>query len=76
MPNFLLALTTYSQIILNEVLGYGNEAPGDIGVEDYQNMGYRENRMALFRTVYGSSPKALFAHRLLNDLRLYRQVGM
>lgn len=76
MPNVLLALTTYSQIMLNEIIGYGNESPGDIGVEDYQNMGYRENRIGLFRTAYGSSPKALFAHQLLSGLREYRQVGL
>lgn len=76
MPDVLLALTTYSQIILNEIIGYGNESPGDIGVEEYQNQGYRENRIGLFRTVYGSSPKALFAHKLLTHLREYRAVGL
>lgn len=75
-PNMLMALTTYSQIIINEILGYGNESPGDVGVTDYQNQSYRENRVGLLRTVYGTSAKANFIHKLLTPYRLYRFVGM
>jgi len=75
-PNFLLALTTYSQIILNEIQGYGNEAPGDIGVKNYQNQSYRESRVALLRTSFGTSAKANFAHKLLTRYRVYRSGGL
>lgn len=74
-PNILLALTTYSQIILNEIIGYGNEAPGDIGVKNYQNQSYRESRVALLRTTFGTSAKAQFVHKLLTPYRVLRQVG-
>lgn len=75
-PNFLLALTTYSQIILNEIIGWGNEAPGDIGVKNYQNQSYRESRVGLLRTSFGTSAKANFAHRLLSKYRIYRVVDL
>lgn len=75
-PDILLSLTTYSQIILNEIMGFGNEAPGDIGVKNYQNQSYRESRVALLRTVYGSSAKAQFIHKLLSKYRLYRIVSL
>lgn len=72
----LMALTTYSDIILNEMIGYGNEAPGDIGVQDYQNQAYRETRVGLLRTSFGTSARANFAHNLLETLRKYRYVGL
>lgn len=72
----LLALTTYADIILNEIQGYGNEAPGDIGVQSFSNQDYKETRVHLFRTSFGSSAKAHFASRLLTSLRKYRYVGL
>lgn len=75
-PNFLLALTTYSQIILNEIIGWGNEAPGDIGVQNYQNQSYRESRIGLLRTAFGTSAEANFAHKLLTKYRIYRGGGL
>jgi len=74
-PDVLLALTTYANIILNEIMGYGNEAVGDVGVQDFSNQQYRENRVALLRTSFGTSAKAQFAHKLLTRLRLHRQAG-
>lgn len=75
-PNFLLALTTYSQIILNEIIGWGNEAPGDIGVKNYQNQSYRESRVGLLRTSFGTSAKANFAYKLLTRYRVYRAIDL
>ena len=72
----LLALSTYARIILNEIIGFGNEAPGDIGVTDFKNQQYTESRVALLRTSFGSSAKANFAHGLLTKLRKLRYVGM
>jgi len=75
-PDVLLALTTYADIILNEITGYGNEAPGDIGVQYYSNQEYRESRVALLRTQFGTSARAQFATKLLTRLRKLRFVGM
>lgn len=75
-PNILLALSTYSTIMLNEIIGYGNEAPGDIGVDSYSNQEYNEKRKGLKNTVYGQSPKANLAHRLLSRFRKRREVGL
>lgn len=75
-PDILLGLTTYADIILNEIQGYGNEAPGDIGVQDYRNQQYSESRVALIRTVFGTSARAQFVHKLLTKYRKYRWVGL
>lgn len=75
-PNMLLALTTVAQLELNEIIGYGNEAPGDMGVKEYSNQEYSEKRVAMFQTAMGTSAKAQFAHRLLSKYRRYRKVGM
>lgn len=75
-PDVLLGLTTYADIVLNEIIGYGNEAPGDIGVKDYKNQQYTESRVALLRTTFGTSARAQFVHKLFSKLRKYRQVGL
>lgn len=75
-PDVLLGLVTYADIILNEIQGYGNEAPGDVGVQQYQNQQYRESRVGLLRTTFGTSARANFAHNLFTKLRKYRQVGL
>lgn len=74
--DFLLALTTYATIIINEIIGFGNEAPGDIGVQEFKNQEYSERRVGLFKTALGSSPKAHFANRLLNKYKKRRYVGL
>jgi hypothetical protein len=74
--NVLTALTIYSQIVLNEMVGYGNEAPGDVGVQEYSNMDYTEKRVAMIQTSFGTSAKAQFAHKLLSGLRRYKIAGM
>jgi len=74
-PNVLMALSTYATIMMNEIIGYGNEAPGDVGVEEYSSQQYREVRR-LKNTDFGASPKAIFANRLLRSLRKHKFVGM
>lgn len=71
-PDILLALSTYSQIILNEIIGYGNEAPGDIGVQEFYNQQYREVRVKLTNTAFGSSAKAQFIKKLIEKYRKKR----
>ena len=74
--NYLLALTMASKIILNEIIGFGNEAPGDVGVQRYSNQNYSETRVGLLRTAYGTSAQANFIHKLLSGTRKYRHVGL
>jgi hypothetical protein len=75
-PDVLMALTTYADLMLQEMIGYGNEAPGDIGVQEYANQEYREKRIGLLRTSFGTSARANLAHRLLTGLRKYRWCGL
>ncbi len=75
-PDVLLALSTYASIILNEIVGYGNESPGDIGVQSWANQDYRENRVTLLRTSFGTSARAQFASKLLTRLRKFRYVSL
>lgn len=75
-PDVLMGLSTYATIILNEIIGYGNESPGDIGVEQYSNQSYSEKRKGLVNNVFGHSAKANFAHRMFTRLRRMRHVGI
>ena len=75
-PDILLGLTTYADLTLNEILGYGNEAPGDIGVQSYRNVGYSETRIALLRTNFGSSPRAQFAYKMFQNYKKRKWVGL
>lgn len=74
-PDTLMGLTTYADIILNEIVGYGNEAPGDVGIESFNNVGYSEVRR-IRNTTFGSSPRANFASRMFQRLRRLRYVGL
>jgi hypothetical protein len=75
-PDYLMALTIYADLMLQEMIGYGNEAPGDIGVQKYSNQEYREERIGLLRTTFGTSARANLAHRLLTGTRLHRYAGL
>ncbi len=71
-----MALSTYATIVINEIVGYGNEASGDVGIEEFSNQQYKEKRRGLLNTVFGDSPKARWAWRQLARLRKYRYVGL
>ena len=75
-PDIYLALTTYADILLNEIIGYGNEAPGDIGVQSYNNQQYSEMRVKLTNTNFGSSARAQFIKKLIEKHRKKRYVGL
>jgi hypothetical protein len=75
-PDYLMALTIYADVMLQEMIGYGNEAPGDVGVQRYNNQEYREERVGLLRTTFGTSARANLAHRLLTGTRLHRYAGL
>jgi hypothetical protein len=75
-PHVLLALTTMAGVFLNEIIGFGNEGDGDVGIEKFRNQQYSEERKFLLRTTFGASAKAQFVWKLLGSLRRYRQVGL
>lgn len=75
-PRVLMALTKYTTLVLNELLGWGNESTGDIGVTEFSNQEYSEKRMKLLNTAYGNSAAAQFVHRMLEGIRKYRHVGI
>ncbi len=64
---YYLAVSSYAQEVLNEIVGYGNEAPGMVGVEMFTNQQYSERRKELIRTSLGSSPKSNFVRQLLEN---------
>lgn len=74
-PDTMMALVTYADIILNEMVGFGNEGAGDVGIDRFQSQSYAENRR-LRNTTFGSSPRAIFASRLLSRLKTLRYVGL
>jgi len=75
-PDVLLALSTLADIVLGEIIGYGNETPGLVGVQQFKNQDYTELRTKLKETGYGSSPRAQFVSRLLANYRKYRYVKL
>ena len=75
-PKFLLALTTYTDMVLNQIEGYGNEADGLVGVSEFKNQDYSEKRHNLKRTIFGSSARAQFVSDLLVKYRKHRFVGL
>jgi hypothetical protein len=75
-PDILMALVTYADIILNEMVGFGNEGAGDIGVASFKNQDYSENRVALLRTTFGTSARAQFVQKLLAKYKVRRKVKL
>lgn len=75
-PDMLLGLATYSKLILNQMAGYGNEAPGDIGIQQFRNQEYQEQRVSLSKTLYGSSPEAQMVRSMINRYRRNKVVAL
>lgn len=58
-PAVLLALTMAATISLNEMtFPSQNEGTGDIGITEFSSLDYHERRVAMRRTVFGTSAKA------------------
>lgn len=58
-PTMLLALTMAATINLNEMTFPSlNESTGDIGVKSFASLDYREERVKMRRTAFGTSAKA------------------
>jgi len=75
-PKVLLALTTAADMVLNQIEGYGNEADGLVGVDEFKNQDYSEKRHQLRETAFGSSARAQFISNLLVGLRKHRYVRL
>ena len=76
-PTVLRGLSRQAQIELNEMgLVSSNEAPGDIGVQEYKNQEYSEKRVALIRTSLGSSAVSNYVARILRHLVVSRVGGL
>lgn len=73
-----LALTIVSEIALLEIVDpKGLEGgPGDQGVQEWVSMGYGEKRFPLRETVFGNSPRANKAWRLVRHLEPYTALGL
>jgi hypothetical protein len=65
-PDFLLGLASYADMILNEIVGFGNEASGLVGLTNFRNQSYAESRVNLDRTDFGSSARAQFVKSTFN----------
>lgn len=74
--DILFGMSMYAGIILNEILGYGNESTGDVGVKQFKNLDYAETRLGLINTTFGNSAKAKFIKEQLSTHKLYRHVGL
>lgn len=58
-PPVLLALTMAAQINLNEMtFPSQNEGVGDIGISEFSSLDYREKRVPMRRTAFGTSARA------------------
>lgn len=75
-PNVLNALAIVAGSVLNEMIGYGNEAPGDVGVQEFRDKDYYEQRLPLIRATLGQSARVQNALRLLAPLRKRKWVGI
>ena len=75
-PVVLSVLSTAAQLELNEIVGYGNESSGDVGVQEWQNQEYREKRVKMVRSSFGTSPRANRAWRLLQGLKRHQWVSL
>lgn len=75
-PAVLLALTMAAQISLNEMIFPSqNETTGDVGVEEFSSLDYREKRKKMKNTAFGNSAKAQKIAQLISStIRLARPV--
>jgi hypothetical protein len=71
--DMLLALTLASELNLNRIVdASANEGTGDIGIEEFSNLGYRERRIGMKRTAFGNSAKANEIALMTNTYRKKR----
>lgn len=74
--NMMMALVTAADLFLGEILGYGNEVPGIVGVQKFSDQRYSETRVPVVRTPFGTSPRSEFIARLVSHFVNRRYVGL
>ena len=71
--DMLLGLTLAGELNLNRIIDRSaNEGTGDIGIEEFSNLGYREKRIGLKRTAFGNSAAANEIALMTNTFRKKR----
>ena len=71
--DMLLGLTLAAGLNLNRIIDRSaNEGTGDIGIEEFSNLGYREKRIGLKRTAFGNSAAANEIALMTNTYRKKR----
>jgi len=72
----LMALTIGADLLLGELLGYGNEADGIVGLAKFSNQEYSETRLPMVRTGWGTSPRTQLIVRLVSHLDIKRYISL
>lgn len=74
LPGVMLALVKVAQMVVKEITAPWEleGGPGAAGVQEFSDGSYREVRTKLYETMFGSSPLANMAKRLLEPLRAHR----
>ena len=75
-PKMLLALTKAAEQEINEIVGYGNESAGLVGITEFSNQQYREKRKPMTNSVFGSTPTAQYIQKLLKSFVRLMKVGL
>jgi len=71
----MVALALAAQDELDEVTGESS-TPGGVGIIEWENQEYREKRLALRQTLFGSSSRAQRISRLLSPFRVIKYAGL
>lgn len=71
----ITALALLANEELSEVLGE-SATPGGVGIIEWENQEYREKRLGLKRTAFGSTSVANRVARLLNRYKVIRYAGL
>lgn len=72
----LQSLVIVAQINLNEIdVSLSNESTADVGIESFNNQQYSERRKKLGTTIFGNSPMANRASRLIKKYRTKPSMG-
>lgn len=67
-PSALILLTAAAQLVLNELEPVpANESTGDVGVEEFISLGYREYRKKWKNTAFGASAKSAWISHLADS---------
>ena len=74
--DMMMALVTGADLLLGEILGYGNEADGLVGLAKFSNQEYSETRLPMVRTGFGTSPRTQLIVQLVSHLNVKRYISL